>query len=369
MRIVIDATPLLVRSAGVKNYLYYWIEHMRRAAGSDRIDTLPGMSTLGPLQHETSLAGGFQTIRGLGVLSLANYTPLPVLDALLGRADAFHASVLVRRPPARSKLTATVYDLTCYLVPELHSRGNLLAERNYAEILKRADGLIAISESTRNDAVRVLGLARERITVIHPGIAPAFYECTQSAAAEVRERYKLERSFVLFVGTVEPRKNLDVLLDAYNALPEDVRAEFELVVAGPIGWKSESTVERLRAVRYLGYVPEKDMALLTAAAAVFAYPSLYEGFGLPVAQAMAAGVAVVTSNVSSLPEVAGDAALLVDPRSASELRGALFRLLTTPELRIQLGNAGKARAEEFRWEKCAAKSLDFFRRITSKMPR
>jgi glycosyltransferase involved in cell wall biosynthesis len=135
------------------------------------------------------------------------------------------------------------------------------------------------------------------------------------------------------------------------------------VIAGPIGWASAATRARLQEFRHLGYLPEADIAPLTAAATVFAYPSLYEGFGFPVVQAMAAGAPVVTSNVSSLPEVTGDAAVLVDPRSSSELRDALCRLLLSPELRADLAARGRARAEAFRWEKCAAESLRFFERI------
>jgi len=210
----------------------------------------------------------------------------------------------------------------------------------------------------------VLGIAPERIAVIHSGVADAFFECTPEAAQAVRRRYRLERPFVLFVGTIEPRKNLDLLLDAYRALAPELRAAFELVVAGPVGWQAERTVERLRSVRYLGYVPEADLAPLTAAASVFAYPSLYEGFGFPVAQAMAAGVAVVTSNSSSLPEVAGDGALLVDPRSLEELKAALGRLLGSAQLRASLGAAGRARAQRYRWKECAARSLEFFVRVT-----
>jgi glycosyltransferase involved in cell wall biosynthesis len=179
----------------------------------------------------------------------------------------------------------------------------------------------------------------------------------------VRKQYRLTRPFVLFIGTIEPRKNLDVLFDAYEALPGAVRREFELVIAGPIGWAPAATTARLQGFRHLGYLPESDIAPLTAAATVFAYPSLYEGFGFPVVQAMAAGVPVVTSNVSSLPEVAGDAAVLVDPRSAGELRDALCRLLLSPELRAGLVARGRARAADFRWEKCAAESLQFFERI------
>jgi glycosyltransferase involved in cell wall biosynthesis len=132
------------------------------------------------------------------------------------------------------------------------------------------------------------------------------------------------------------------------------------VIAGPMGWAAPETRERLQSVRYLGYIPEQDLPPLTAAAALFAYPSLYEGFGFPVAQAMAAAVPVITSDISSLPEVAGDGALLVDPRSQSELQGALERMLTSPALRAELAARGRRRADQFRWSACAQRSLDFF---------
>ncbi len=170
--------------------------------------------------------GSWSTLRGLGTLALANYTPLPVLDACMRGADVFHSSVLVRRPPTRPRLTATIHDLTGFLMPELHPAANLRAERSFAEILRRADGLIAVSGSTRNDAVRVLGIAPEKIAVIHSGVADGFFECTPEAARAVCRRYRLERPFVLFVGTIEPRKNVDLLVDAFLALAPELRAEY-----------------------------------------------------------------------------------------------------------------------------------------------
>lgn len=363
MRVVIDAVPLLIRSAGVKNYLYYWIDYLRRAAGADEIRTFPALNGLGDLNHDASVAGRWRTAVGLAQLALANYSPLPVLDILSRGADLFHASALVRRPPRRVRLTATIHDMTCFLMPELHPAANLRADRSYAELMRRANGLIAVSECTRRDAVRVLGIPEERIAVIHSGVAPAFFHPPAADIAAVRKRYGLARPFVLFIGTIEPRKNLGTLLNAFGALTPSIRQEFDLVVAGPLGWAPAETVARLDLVRYLGYLPEADIAPLTAAATVFAYPSLYEGFGFPVAQAMAAGVPVVTSNVSSLPEIAGDAALLVDPRSPSELRDGLARLLLSADLRAELARRGRSRAQAFRWETCAAKSLEFFRNL------
>src|ERR1017187_4902533 len=367
MRVAIDAVPLLIRSAGVKNYLYHWIEHLRRAAGapsgSEAVATFPALGDFGPLRHNRSIAGGWRTGTGLAALALANYTPLPVLDWVTRGADIFHASGLMRHPPRRPRLTATIHDMTCWLMPELHPAANLRADRNFEEILRRADGLIAVSASTKRDAVRVLGLRPEKIAVIHSGIAAPFFDVSAESIAAVRARYSLNRPFVLFIGTIEPRKNIDMLLDAFDALPASVHQEFDLVVAGPMGWAPAETVARVRSVRYLGYIPEPDIAPLTAAATVFAYPSLYEGFGFPVAQAMAAGTPVITSNVSSLPEITGDAALLIDPRSQSELRAALARLLGSEALRVALAAKGRPHARAFRWETCAARSLVFFRDV------
>ena len=357
MRIVIDAVPLLVRSAGVKNYLYHWLTHLRAAAPPGTISTLPPMRELGALNHDASMAGRVRTFTGLATLAASNYTPLPVFNWLTRSADVFHASTLVRHPPRRPRLTATVYDMTCWLLPELHSAANLRADRSYSEILRRADRLIAISQSSKDDAVRTLGLAPERVTVIYPGIARAFFDPAADAVERVRAKYGLRRPFVLAVGTVEPRKNVDTLVKAFSGVTGDV----DLVLAGPRGWASAETTGLLQSVRYLGYVPEADIAPLTAAATVFAYPSLYEGFGFPVAQAMAAGTAVVTSNVSSLPEIAGDAAVLIDPRSQGELTAALERLLGDGELRARMVERGRQRARLFQWADCAARSLDFFR--------
>ena len=357
MRILIDATPLLLRSAGVKNYIYYWIQHLQREAGADRILTFPRLDGLPDLTHERSIVGPLRTALHLGRVFLGNVAPaLSLMRASLAHTDVFHVSNQIRRPPKGIRLTATLYDMTCRLMPELHTAANRKAEESLEKnVLRRAAGLIAISENTRQDAVRLLGLDPARITVIYPGVPEVFFNARPAEAA---------KPYVLFVGTIEPRKNIDTLLDAWeNFAP---RSEFDLVIAGPAGWASEKTLARLAAkpegVRYLGYVTEAALPGLTAGATAFVYPSLYEGFGFPVAQAMAAGVPVITSNTSCLPEIAGEAALLVDPRSLAEIQAALERLLDSPALQEQLRAAGLARAQQYRWEICARKSLEFFHR-------
>ncbi len=172
MQILIDATPLLLRSAGVKNYTYYWVQSLWEQAGNDRILALPALKRLEPLNHESSIAGGALTYMHLGRVFAANAIPwLPLLRWTMPRADLFHVSNQIRNPPRGLKLTATIYDMTCRLMPELHTAANIQADENLARnVLARADRLLAISEISRQDAARLLGQDPERIEVIYPRV-------------------------------------------------------------------------------------------------------------------------------------------------------------------------------------------------------
>lgn len=360
MRIGIDASPVLLRSAGVKTWTWHWVENLRRAAaGGDIVESFPAIGNRARLVHEGSVFGPLATWPHLALLYALNAPGNLLLDGFARRYDVVHLSNQIRRFPRRARVTATIHDMTCWLMPELHTEANVRADRQFAErVLKRADRLIAVSENTRRDAMRLLDLPAEKIEVIYSGVADAFFDAKPRPAS---------RPYALFVGTIEPRKNVDTLLDAWAQLKPSLRDEFDLLVAGPEGWGSEQTLARLRqganGVRYLGYVSESELPSLTAGAAVFVYPSLYEGFGFPVAQAMAARVPAITSNLSSLPEIAAAGSVLVDPRSAAELSSGLDRLLTSPSLRAKLARDGYRQAQEFRWETCARKSLEFFHRL------
>jgi alpha-1,3-rhamnosyl/mannosyltransferase len=204
----------------------------------------------------------------------------------------------------------------------------------------------------------MLGIAPERIRTIYSGVAEEYFDARPSART---------KPYVLYVGTIEPRKNLDTLLDAWKQVRSETRTHFDLVIAGPEGWNSSSTMSRIRQdANYLGYVAEAQMPGLVAGASLFVYPSLYEGFGFPVVQALAANVPVLTSRTSCLPEIGGDAAVYVDPSSPSEMAAQLARLLESPEERARLAQLGRARAEAYRWERCAKESLEFFRGVAAK---
>ena len=359
MRITIDVTSALLRSAGVKGYTYHWLKHLRRQAGTDdEIRAFPLIKDWASLDHEHSALPLIPTFARLAALHAANVLGSAVLDALLRGTDVFHAGNLVRQSPGKARLTATIHDLTSWIMPEFHTQSTLRADRTFEErILKRADALIAVSENTRQDAIRMLGVRPERIRTIYSGVPDDYFDATP------RPRQK---PYVLYVGTVEPRKNLDTLLDAWRAVTADLREHFDLLVAGPQGWHASATMARIRAESvYLGYVPETDMPGLIAGATLFVYPSLYEGFGFPVVQAMAANVPVLCSNTSCLPEITGGAAALADPRSVAEVAAQLSRLLEDPGERSRLARLGRAQAEKYKWDRCARESLDFFREVAA----
>jgi glycosyltransferase involved in cell wall biosynthesis len=261
----------------------------------------------------------------------------------------------------------TVHDLTAILFPEAHTakvRWSLLPFLGRS--LATARRVVAISQATADDVAFHFPEARSKLRVVPNGLDPRFRPGTVEAIAATRAALGTPDGYLLAVGTLEPRKNLPTLLAAWEALADADPATPPLILAGGAGWETRSFRRRLaalepRGLRHLGRVDDDRLLALYQAATVFAYPSLYEGFGLPVLEAMACGVPVVTSDVSSLPEVAGGAALLVDPRDAKALAAALHRLLTEPGLHRDLAARGLERAKAFSWEKTAAGMEEVFR--------
>src|SRR6266404_6429700 len=206
MRVSIDVTPLLLRSAGVKTYVHYWTRHLQAAAGSHKLELFPFIDQARLPEgcvHERSVLGRWETLSRLALLHAANHSPVPFLNAAGARLDLFHASHQLLRPPRNTKITATLYDMTCWLMPETHTAANVAMAKRFArKVLARADGLVAISESTRADSMRILGLKPERIEVIYPGVAEPFFGAAPAGRA---------KPYILFVGTIEPRKNLNLL--------------------------------------------------------------------------------------------------------------------------------------------------------------
>jgi len=251
----------------------------------------------------------------------------------------------------------TIHDLTYKRFPELLQKETLDSlERQMTREIALADAIVCVSESTRRDLLHFYQVDRHRVHTIHSGIA------TPEQAAPL---VGLPRHYLLFVSTIEPRKNLGVLLDAFDEL----RGEYDgsLVVAGRIGWKSEEIAQRLRAthVVHLDYVPPAELATAYARADVFVFPSIYEGFGFPMLEAMSLGVPVVAARSSSLPEIGGDAALYFDPRDPKELASQIRGVLRDEALRREMIARGRERAAQFRWDVAAEKTLEVLRAAAS----
>ena len=286
------------------------------------------------------------------------------MDRFLERVDVFHAGDIVLPARVRVPCVITIHDLTTVLVPHHHAWLNRrLHAKRLAWARAHADRMIAVSSATRDDLVR-LGVAPERVDTIGEARAP-LPALTDARRDEILHSLGLAgRRFVLTVGTLEPRKNHVGLVRAFEGIGDP---ELLLVIAGGPGWHYRETRRAILAssaaprIRLLGAVTGDTLAALYAAAHVFAYPSHYEGFGLPLLEAMAAGVPVLTSNRSSMPEVAGDAALLVDPDSMADIRAGLTGLLTDAALRAQLAERGRRREATFSWERVAARTLDAYR--------
>jgi glycosyltransferase involved in cell wall biosynthesis len=286
------------------------------------------------------------------------------------RIDLLHSPHYTMPYTRPCRHVVAFHDFTFFLFPRLHTRmKRLLFPQLMRLSARRADALLASSESTRADALRLLAIPPAKIITVPLGVADAYYQEPDAAQQEaVRARYNLPPRFILYVGLVEPRKNLLQLVEAFHGL-HTAHPDVQLVVVGRMGWMVQTLLDRLAAldlgdrVQFTGYVPEADLAALYALAEVFVYPSVYEGFGLPVLEALACGAPVITTNVSSMPEIVGDAGVLIPPGDGAALQAALGTLLEDPARRAALQAAGRARGRLFPWRRTARESLAVYRQV------
>jgi glycosyltransferase involved in cell wall biosynthesis len=294
---------------------------------------------------------------------LWNWAGKPPLPPPLDTADVIHATSPVAIPPtgANQRLVVTVHDLAFRIYPRAYPPAwRMLHRTGLRRALRKAAAIIAVSRSTASDVARLGGVHEGSIHVVP--LAGSLPIGTEDPAG-VLERLRIEKPYLLFVGTLEPRKNLVRLIRAYRRMA--LRLPHSLVLAGPLGWRSDGIRRELAArghgrIVTTGRVSEADLDALYRGADAFVYPSMYEGFGLPVLDAMARGVPVVTSNNSSLPELVGNAAVQVPPGSTASIATALEGLLNDPEERSRLSAAGLEKAREYSWERTARATLNVY---------
>jgi glycosyltransferase involved in cell wall biosynthesis len=370
MRIAFDATAIPANRTGAGNYIFNLVQALARIDPHNEymIFAKPShISEFGidqPNFHFTEVDLSSRPLR------LAwEQVGLPLRTRQL-RVDVLHSPHYTMPLPKTCRSVVTFCDMTFHLLPEMHSPAKrLFFGRMMRWSAGHADKLIAISESTRRDVIRLLNVAPQRIVSIPLAASPDYRSLPADCVAEVCARYDLRPGqYIAYVGVLEPRKNVPLLIEAYAALAAEFPA-VPLVIAGKKGWMYDEIFQRLAAlgleqrVRFLGYVPDGDLTALYNGARVFVYPSRYEGFGLPVLEAMQCGTPVITTNVSSMPEVAEAAALLVEPDDVAGLATALRRVLTDDTLARDLAQRGHRRAAAFSWQRCAQETLQVYQSL------
>ncbi len=287
------------------------------------------------------------------------------------RVDVFHATDHLIPKLSAIPVIATLMDAIPLSNPEW-TTVKLAALRRW--LLRRsgawADHVVTISEYSKRSIVEHFGIAPERISVVPLGVHPRFFEqIDQTARDEVLKRLDLPERFFLCVGTLQPRKNIERVLDAHASLPAALRRDAPLVVVGRAGWGCEGLVARLRAsetegsARWLQYLPDFDVRALMQSASALVFASLCEGFGLPVVEAFASGLLVIASNTTSVPEVAAGAAIMVNPSNVGDIADAMLRVIEHPREADALREAGLARARELTWQACAEKTVAVYRSV------
>jgi glycosyltransferase involved in cell wall biosynthesis len=368
MRIAFDGTTLRPGRTGVGYYTEHLLQHV--AAGDNDVIVVSNrpVDTTRPLPARVRVA----TTSGRVPRMLWMQTLAPRLLHRL-QPDVVHFTNGMMPIAAGVPTVVTIHDMSLTLYPGFHPLRRVLLNRPLVDLAaKRADAIITVSQSAKADIVRLYGVAADRVHVVHEAAAPSFRRVEDRALLEqVRRRYGLADRFILYVGTIEPRKNLPKLIDAFAARTHARDLSHQLVCVGPYGWLSRDIrhqIERLRiapSLRFTGYVPFEDLPALYTLAEMFVFPSIYEGFGLPVVEAMACGTPVVIGDVPALAEIAGGAVERAGALDATALGEAIVRLARDDERRRQLCTLGTLRAQTFSWERAAQETLKVYQQTAA----
>jgi glycosyltransferase involved in cell wall biosynthesis len=368
MRIAFDGTSLTPGRTGVGYYTEHLLQHLAREVeqSGDEIVVISNkpIDTQAPLPARVRVHERHRFPIRIGWMQLRASRALAALNPDV--AHFTNGMIPIGSPVAT---IVTVHDMSLRLYPRCHPVRRLMLNRPLMHVaIRQASAIVTVSHSARRDLLRLHGVSPDRVSVVHEAASPAFRPIADRAELDaIRSRYGLPERFILYVGTIEPRKNLGRLMQAFAAARKSGIAH-HLVCVGPYGWSSNDLAGRIdrlgirNAVHFTGYVPFDDLPAIYNLGDFFVFPSLYEGFGLPVVEAMAAGTAVLTSSTSSLGEIAGDAAETIDPTSTDAMIDAIRRLANDEALRRDRAEKGLARAKTFSWSQAAREMLAVYHR-------
>jgi glycosyltransferase involved in cell wall biosynthesis len=366
MRIGIDARLVYYSQAGIGQYILNLAEWLAQIDGANEYVLLQSRKDNTTIIEQAN----FRRV-SLWTPSHHRFEQQSLLAEIapLG-LDLLHSPDFI--PPFRANFrrVITVHDLAFILYPQFLTRESARYYGQIDQAVRRADHIIADSENTRQDILRMLGAPPDKVSVVYLAASPLYRPIILAQARQwAAQKFGITDDFILFVGTIEPRKNLPTLLQAYRQLLTAYKMDVGLVLVGEEGWLYDEIPELVTKwrlvdrVRFLGRVPNEDLLHLYNAAGVLAHPALYEGFGLTPLEAMACGTPVVVSNASSLPEVVGDAGLLVEPRDVDAWAAALWRVFADDALRDELSQKALARSRYFSWGRTARQTLRIYERV------
>ncbi len=378
MRIIVDGKPLLGKRAGIGKYTYNLLQGLSQLDHKNEY-FLYGVNNLLNRTRLHQLSDPMEFDQALSNLIVRIPFPFKKMVQFITstiaqktikqmRADLFWATNYLGIIHDSFKTIITIHDMAYKYYPEnIHPTMYKYLSRNLYDHAQRAHAIIADSECTKRDVMKFLEIPSEKIQVIYSGVNSMFRPIHDTSILNrIRRKYHLPSKIILFVGTLEPRKNIVGLIQAYKELIRDLKSNYSLVIVGGKGWAYKDifkTVGDLKIkdrIVFTGYVPDEDLPAIYNLGDVFVYPSFYEGFGMPVVEAMACGVPVITSNLSSLPEVGGDAVLYVSPGQTEEIAHTIKSILTDEKLRVSLKEKGLIRSKSFTWENAARQVLKVF---------
>jgi len=367
MRVAIDARKL--HDFGIGTYTRNLLRHLARIDRDNEYVLLCHQADLG---IAAQLGSNFRTV----LEPSPNYSIREQIHVpwtlRREKPDVFHSPHYVLPPAVPSKSIVTIHDCIHIMFPQYlpNRMAYAYAKASMWSAARQSNRILTVSEASKRDIIRFFNAPADKIVVVYNAIDERFrVPPAEEAIARVRERYQLDRRFVLYAGNIKPHKNLVRLIEAFADLRANGFDDLTLLIIGdeisklPALRRAVHSHKLHKHVRFLGYLQDDMLAILYRLAAVFVFPSLYEGFGLPPLEAMASGTPVVTSNVSSLPEVTGGAAVLVDPYEVDSIREGIERVLTDPLLRDELRTKGIARSLEFSWEGSVARTREIYEEV------